>query len=739
MEMSLPALLLSLKNWRLVSLLNTDYKIFAKVLASRLASVLVQMIHPDQSYMVPGRRIHDNVHLVWDLIHFCQQTGLPIAFLSLDQEKAFDRFNHEYLFCTLWAFVFRTQFVVQIRLLYSAAECLLKVNGSLTVPIRFGRGVHQSCLLFGRLHFLCMEPFLCLLWRRLSGLVLRGLGMGVVLSAHADNVLLTFTDPADLGRMRKCQAVYSVVSSTRINWAKCSILLVCPCCCLGHPPLLLPLRLLGLSASVAAATAATITWAVCFCCCCRRHLGLPPLLLLPPLSETSTSAAAAWALPQAPRNEWVQAYPHPNITFEACSKAMASMVGPLAIVAAAKMYGKVIFFLKTEQVVHLAMEKGHTVGHVCKNCPTLNTAQPAPAAQVGPKLEVTVNAASGEGGLGILPEGTQGKSKQLEPTLIYLPVFHTPPDLGCPKPLWSRNHDRPSPVWKGPCGHANIVPTSGAPGPTLTYWPSGILCLKPLLALLDLCPNPPNLESFDIGLDPVEAAAKYSGPEAGPLPCLLPQGTRVGQEMTQMALHLALHPHHAHCLLSPATSALGKAGVRAFRSRDHGGRRTVLPGALALGEDFVPKGMGVPVSGEEQGPKPLLPDDPDLVQCWMNDLASNPGGGVAEGLGAAGGGGPPHSRYRGGGSSRGGLPEEGTNSVVGVGEHVESISSESSDSLIPLTEQPLIPIEELQDFVKDTSSFRDRLQLALNRWQIFEQVFCSSGSRESEDQGAAGK
>eukprot|EP00061_Rhincodon_typus_P004693 g23202.t1 len=41
---------------------------------------------------------------------------------------------------------------------------------------------------------------------------------------------------------------------------------------------------------------------------------------------------------------------------------MASVVGLLAIVTSAKTYGKAIFFLLSEQAVHLAVEKGLTVG-----------------------------------------------------------------------------------------------------------------------------------------------------------------------------------------------------------------------------------------------------------------------------------------------------------------------------------------------------------------------------------------
>ncbi|XP_072896886.1 von Willebrand factor A domain-containing protein 7-like [Hemitrygon akajei] len=215
-----------LKNWRPVSLLCADYNFFARAMANRLGSVLRQVIHPDQSYTVPGRSIQDNVHLVRDLIHLQQETGSPAAFLSLDQEKAFDWVDHSFLVCALQAVGLGPHFVARVRLLYSVAECLVKVNGSLAAPIPFRRGVRQGCPMSGQLYAICVEPFLSLLRRRLTGLVLREPDMGVVLSAYADDVLLMMTDPNDLRRMRECQEVFSAASSARINWAKCSGLLV---------------------------------------------------------------------------------------------------------------------------------------------------------------------------------------------------------------------------------------------------------------------------------------------------------------------------------------------------------------------------------------------------------------------------------------------------------------------------------------------------------------------------------
>ena len=54
----------NLKNWKPISLLNTDYKILAKVLANRLGKVLPSIIHPNQTCSVKSRLIFDNLNLI---------------------------------------------------------------------------------------------------------------------------------------------------------------------------------------------------------------------------------------------------------------------------------------------------------------------------------------------------------------------------------------------------------------------------------------------------------------------------------------------------------------------------------------------------------------------------------------------------------------------------------------------------------------------------------------------------
>ena len=66
-----------------------------------MKTVISSLIHPTQTYCVPGRSIHDNTFLVRDIIscnkHLCDDFGL----LFLDQAKAFDHVDHKYLFSVL--------------------------------------------------------------------------------------------------------------------------------------------------------------------------------------------------------------------------------------------------------------------------------------------------------------------------------------------------------------------------------------------------------------------------------------------------------------------------------------------------------------------------------------------------------------------------------------------------------------------------------------------------------------
>ena len=84
-----------LKNWRPITLLTTDYKILSKALANRLHEVLPLIIHSDQTASIRGRTINDNARLLHDVIAYANTNSVPLAVVSVDQMKAFDRVSHD--------------------------------------------------------------------------------------------------------------------------------------------------------------------------------------------------------------------------------------------------------------------------------------------------------------------------------------------------------------------------------------------------------------------------------------------------------------------------------------------------------------------------------------------------------------------------------------------------------------------------------------------------------------------
>lgn len=149
-----------LSNYRPISLLNVDYKIMTKVLCSRLKKVLCQVVHPDQTCAVPGRSIIDSCHLVRDVLDYCNARDMPGVFLSLDQEKAFDRVSHEYLLRALRAFGMGEGFISWIGALYHDISSCVIANHFVSAPFPVTRSVRQGCSLSPLLYVLCLEPVL---------------------------------------------------------------------------------------------------------------------------------------------------------------------------------------------------------------------------------------------------------------------------------------------------------------------------------------------------------------------------------------------------------------------------------------------------------------------------------------------------------------------------------------------------------------------------------------------------
>ena len=148
-------------NWRPITLLNVDYKIFSRAFAARLLKVIHHVVGPDKTGGVPGRFIGENVALMRDLAHYCEVTNFSAAILSLDQEKAFDRVDWSFLFKTLSKMGFGDSSIKWIRLLYTNPRCSVMVNGPISSFFSPSREVREGCPLSPLLYALSMEVLAC--------------------------------------------------------------------------------------------------------------------------------------------------------------------------------------------------------------------------------------------------------------------------------------------------------------------------------------------------------------------------------------------------------------------------------------------------------------------------------------------------------------------------------------------------------------------------------------------------
>lgn len=74
-----------------ISLCNTAYKIFSKVLINRLKPLLDMIINRCQNGFVPGRQILDATITIHEIIHSIEKIKNQGMAFKLDISKAYDR------------------------------------------------------------------------------------------------------------------------------------------------------------------------------------------------------------------------------------------------------------------------------------------------------------------------------------------------------------------------------------------------------------------------------------------------------------------------------------------------------------------------------------------------------------------------------------------------------------------------------------------------------------------------
>ena len=205
-----------ISNFRPLTMLNTDLKILAKILANRLQTILPSLICPEQTCAVKGRTIQDSLHLVRTIV---EKVDGNAALINLYQSKAFDRVDHAFLGAVLPVAGFGLHFRSWIRLLYASPGVVVEVNGVRSVPFTLTRSIRQGCPLSP---ILALEPFLRKLKANpaLLGLTLPAASEVARYTAYADDVSVLVTSSAEVEEVSKEIGRYEDVTGAKINREK---------------------------------------------------------------------------------------------------------------------------------------------------------------------------------------------------------------------------------------------------------------------------------------------------------------------------------------------------------------------------------------------------------------------------------------------------------------------------------------------------------------------------------------
>lgn len=87
----------TIKQYRPICLLEVDYKLFTKVLATRLTIVDESTISKNQTAFIPGRNILDGIVILHETLHELRVRKQKGVIMKLDFEKAYDKVQWSFL------------------------------------------------------------------------------------------------------------------------------------------------------------------------------------------------------------------------------------------------------------------------------------------------------------------------------------------------------------------------------------------------------------------------------------------------------------------------------------------------------------------------------------------------------------------------------------------------------------------------------------------------------------------
>ena len=206
-------------------MLNTDYKILAKLIAERLKQHISKLIHHDQTGFLKGRFIGENINKILNVMEYCEMKNLKGMIVNIDFEKAFDSIEWSHIMRTLKFFNFGPNIIKWIEILYKNTCSKVINNGWVTNSFQITRGLRQGCPLSPYIFILAVEPLAHNIRKNTN---IKGLSVNncrTKLSQYADDTeLFIAAEENSLKEIFSTFKKFELLSGLKINIDKTEIL-----------------------------------------------------------------------------------------------------------------------------------------------------------------------------------------------------------------------------------------------------------------------------------------------------------------------------------------------------------------------------------------------------------------------------------------------------------------------------------------------------------------------------------
>ena len=149
---------IEIKNNRPLTMLNVDYKNYARILAARMENVIQDLIGAQQTGFMKGRSIEENLVKTMEVIAIAKRArqNKKYVIMTIDN-KCFHRINHNAIERVFRFFRFGDRFIRHLMLLYTNFELCTQNNGFTSQYFSKKQGINQGCNASPLVYILCGE------------------------------------------------------------------------------------------------------------------------------------------------------------------------------------------------------------------------------------------------------------------------------------------------------------------------------------------------------------------------------------------------------------------------------------------------------------------------------------------------------------------------------------------------------------------------------------------------------